>query len=344
MIQQFKTAIDIKVFKNILRTCLDVGSEKVLIVGDYGTKNNLLSPLLANAYALAARELELNYSVVMQHSKAREDAADEILVASLKKLPDRSSIILNVSNRIGSLAGLGKSFRKFCHDHNHKFLTSSSLGSLPSDDVKYVLKSLSVDYKAMSRNAERIKNILDGASEIWVYTKAGTDISYNVEGFKAVVNTGIYNKFGMGGNLPAGEVYIPPNKTKVNGSIVIDGSLRLKNKTMLVNNSVKLEVKNGEIIKFSAGYESRLLKETIEWAHARSKHPWGVRRIGEFGIGINPNAQLIGATVVDEKMLGTAHFAIGSNAWFGGTIYSIIHLDQVFKNPIIKVDGRFLRV
>ena len=48
--------------------------------------------------------------------------------------------------------------------------------------------------------------------------------------------------------------------------------------------------------------------------------------------------------IVDDKTLGTAHIGIGSNYWFGGSIYAIIHLDQVFKNPAIYLDGKLLKI
>jgi hypothetical protein len=35
---------------------------------------------------------------------------------------------------------------------------------------------------------------------------------------------------------------------------------------------------------------------------------------------------------------------IGSNYWFGGNIYAIIHLDQVFKKPKIKFDGKVIEL
>lgn len=69
-----------------------------------------------------------------------------------------------------------------------------------------------------------------------------------------------------------------------------------------------------------------------------------MRRICELGIGLNPNASIIGAMIVDDKTLGTAHIGIGSNYWFGGNIYAIIHLDQVFKNPTIYFDGELLKI
>ena len=85
-----------------------------------------------------------------------------------------------------------------------------------------------------------------------------------------------------------------------------------------------------------------LVKSFIE-AERRSRFPQGVRRVCELGIGINKNARLIGSTIIDEKVLGTAHVATGSNYWFGGDIYSIVHYDQVFKNPKIYVDGELIK-
>ena len=59
---------------------------------------------------------------------------------------------------------------------------------------------------------------------------------------------------------------------------------------------------------------------------------------------MNPKAKIIGAMIIDDKTLGTAHIGIGSNYWFGGNIYAIIHLDQVFRNPKIYLDGKVLKV
>jgi len=63
--------------------------------------------------------------------------------------------------------------------------------------------------------------------------------------------------------------------------------------------------------------------------------------------GISPGSlyrQISTPTIIDEKAHNTAHIAIGSNYWFGGSIYAAIHLDQIFRNPKIYVDGRELRI
>ena len=55
-------------------------------------------------------------------------------------------------------------------------------------------------------------------------------------------------------------------------------------------------------------------------------------------------AEIMGVTVIDEKALGTAHIAVGSNAWFGGTIYSKIHLDQVFRDAKVYIDDEYIDI
>ena len=59
----------------------------------------------------------------------------------------------------------------------------------------------------------------------------------------------------------------------------------------------------------------------------------------EFSVAMNPNAQIIGHTLIDEKPKGTSHVAIGSNTWFGGQNKANVHFDNVFKDPTVVVDG-----
>lgn len=65
-------------------------------------------------------------------------------------------------------------------------------------------------------------------------------------------------------------------------------------------------------------------------------------KIGEIGIGINPNIGIVGSMVLDEKAKDTARVAIDSNYWFGGDIFTFLHLDQVMRNQKIYVDGKKL--
>ena len=107
---------------------------------------------------------------------------------------------------------------------------------------------------------------------------------------------------------------------------------------------IKAIAADGNITEIKGNEEAKQLEATLKWAASVAKNPGNVRRICELGIGLNSNASIIGAMIVDDKTLGTAHIGIGSNYWFGGNIYAIIHLDQVFKNPKIYLDGELLKI
>jgi hypothetical protein len=340
---KFRNKIRIELFKKIFKDNLNTTNENILIIGDKGKEEKLISPIMTNAYSLAANELGLNYETVYQNFKTRGESADAIVIKKLMALPKESIIIVNISNRIGHLGPVGLSFRKFCAQKQHRFISSSSLGSLNNNHLSFLIDCLDIDYKDMNTRTKRLAKTLENAKEINVTTRLGTDITFGVEGMPGKAATGIYREPGTGGNLPGSESYIAPKKNQVNGTVYIDGSLRLKNKTVLLKEPVRMDVEQGSIKSINNSYEARLLLETLRWAEKKAKRPENVWKISELGIGLNKKAKVIGSTIIDEKTYNTAHVAIGSNSWFGGDIKSLIHLDQVFHKPTIKADGKLIK-
>lgn len=330
--------------KNIFIPCLNIKDEKVLVIGDKGLKNRRVAAALSAGYYMAAESLRLNTKLVLQNFKSRGQQADEDVIQSLENLEEGSVVIINGSDKLGSLEHLGKSFRKFCIKKKFRFVSAMSLGCLSTKEVDSIISAIDVNYKPLQTQQEKIKQVLDQGADIHVKTQAGTDLHCNVNCMKAISADGSYTTPGSGGNLPAGEVYIPINGKRVEGKVVIDGSSRTQKYTTLIKKPITLTIEDGSITQIEGGEEAKKLERTLSWAASKSKHPNVVRRICEFGVGVNPKAKIIGSTVVDEKTLGTAHVGIGSNYWFGGSIYSIIHLDQVFKEPVIKIDGKKLDI
>jgi leucyl aminopeptidase (aminopeptidase T) len=285
----------------------------------------------------------MDYETIYQNFKTRGESADSIVINKLGRLPQKSVIIVNISNRIGTLGPIGLSFRKFNQQRQHRFISSSSLGSLNNNKLKLLIDCLDIDYQKMAKKTEKLAKALDCAREVNITTKIGTNITFKVKGMLGKRASGIYTEPGTGGNLPGSEAYIAPEKKGVDGTVYIDGSVRLKNKTILVKNPVKLEIEKGSIKSINNSYEARQLLETLTWAHKKAKKPENIWKIGELGIGLNKKAKIIGSTIIDEKTYDTAHIAIGSNSWFGGDIKTFIHLDQVFKNPTIKIDGKLIK-
>ncbi len=330
--------------KKIFLPCLNVKDEKILVVGDTGVENKNIAAALSGAYYLAAQQLNLDTKLVFQSVKSRGDLAGHDVVASLSELPNGNVIILNLSDKLGNMKDLGKSFRRWVKKKSHRFVSAMSLGDLSTDKTGLIADAIDINYKSFQASHEKLRQLFDATDEIHVTTEAGTDLYYNIKGINGIVADGNYTTPGSGGNLPAGEVYAPPNGKRIEGKIVIDGSSRVQNGTILIKEPITLKVEEGNISEIDGGNEAKELENTLNWAASIAKHPGSVRRICELGIGLNPKAKIIGATIVDDKVLGTAHVGIGSNYWFGGSIYAIIHLDQVFRNPKIYFDNKLVEI
>jgi aminopeptidase len=316
--------------------------DEYLIIGDLGLPGSRCSILLAGCYLLAAKRLGLNYKLILQNPKNIKETANARTITALRNLSDESFLSLSLSGKLGTLKALGKSFRRFIKDNRHNFTSTMKLSELPTAKFKYLIDAINVDYVQMRKNADRIQKALTLGHKVNLTTEKGTNLEIGIRGMRAISNDARY--LSKSGNIPAGEVYIPPRSNHVNGRIIIDGSLKTIDSTFILNKeAIALDVRNGKVIRITGTTKYvQLLEESLKNAEDKSKYPYGVRRIGELGIGINPKAKIIGPTIINEKVLGTAHIALGSNAWFGGNVFSIIHLDQVFKNPKIWVDGRRL--
>lgn len=328
-------------FLNIFKQCLNAGKEKVLLIGDYGYPTRRISPLLTACYYLAAKELKLDFDFVLQEPKRGLEKADSAIINKLFNLPLKSTIIVNVSGKIGLMDHVGKSFRTFCKTHDHRFISTTSLSTMDTFMIKSIINALSVDYYRMQEEDKNLKSKIACGKIMTIKTRAGTDLTIDLNGVNVKVADGEYTHFGSGGNLPAGEVYFAP--PKINGKVVIDASSRNKDSAILIQKPITLIVEDNKVVAVKGDEEARILDDSLKESEKTAKHPENIRYLAEFGIGTNIKAKVIGATIVDEKAYGTAHVAIGSNFWFGGTNKTLIHYDQVFKNPRIKIDGEPLR-
>ena len=331
------------VFNKILKSCLKVKKENILIISDYGKKDHQLAAMLGYGFYHAARKKDVRVEIVFQEVKKGFMHADKHVEKALNELPPENIIILCVSKKLGRI-GTIKSFRNFCKDKSHRFISTTGLEDAKTTHFDFFMEAMDINYSRIKKKGLAIKKKWDKAKRIRIKTEAGTDVTFDVEGMKSIANIGVYGEKGFGGNLPSGEVYIPPKGYYgVNGKVVIDGSIKTSEGAHLLEEPVILHIKDGRVEKME-GKQAYLLDKSLKQSEDRAKYPYRVRHVGELGVGINPGAVLIGSTIMDEKVLGTAHVAIGSNSWFGGDIKTIFHGDQVFKNPRIFVDGELMRV
>ena len=207
-------------------------------------------------------------------------------------------------------------------------LKGARIASMPGL-TKEMARALNVDYDKIKENNQRLFSFLKNKKTIKIKTTKGTDIEFNFEGRKWLMDNGIYAKKGDFGNLPAGEVFAAPLEGKTNGIFVVDASIAGLG---IVDRDVKVYVKDGFATKVEGGKIAKKLEEQFKEK--------SYRNIAELGIGTNPGARISGNVLEDEKVLGTCHIAFGNNKHFYGKVDVPFHVDCVIKNPFIYADKK----
>ncbi len=206
------------------------------------------------------------------------------------------------------------------------------VASMPSITAEIALRTFSIDYEPVKERANLLCDLLDAGSEVHIRSAAGTDLLLGIAGRAGHGRKGgLYRRPGEWGNLPCGEAFIAPVEGTARGVYVVDASHGGVGK---VTTPMRVTVRDGRAAEIEGGEAAsrlRSLLESVGDAHAYN--------IAELGIGCNHGARIGGVTLEDEKALGTCHIALGSNAFFGGTVSVAVHLDGVLRNPSIWIDG-----
>lgn len=187
---------------------------------------------------------------------------------------------------------------------------------------------LSADFGAIAAEAERLARRLRAGTRLRLVSEAGTDLTLRYGGRPVIVETGSLRDPGSFGNLPPGEVYVAPWEQSAEGRVVVDqclGDLRL-------DKPVTLTFAQGRVVAVEGGRAAEELVARL------GRDPWAWT-IGEFGLGANPYIRRRGRVAHDEKALGTAHIALGSNRAFGGANPAATHYDCVLAQPRVYVEA-----
>lgn len=181
--------------------------------------------------------------------------------------------------------------------------------------------------------AGKVKDFLTKAKRARIfYPENGTDIKFTLEGREARAVDGIARDAGSFAAPPNIEACIAPIEDETNGIYVVNLSIA---GIGLVEKPVRLTVESGRIVSIEGGKEADLLQNAL------TKHDDpNCFRIGELGIGLNPNAKACGSLLEDEAVLGTVHIAAGNNAsnFKGGQIVAPVHIDMIVKEATLMVD------
>jgi len=184
-------------------------------------------------------------------------------------------------------------------------------------------------WRSLSERQAAIVSRLSTAREVRIESDR-TDLRLSVAGRKWVNSDGRYN-------MPSGEVFTSPLEQSATGRIRFD--VPSSNRAADVS-GVELTFEDGEVVTARAD----LGDEQLQAALATDA---GARRLGELGIGTNTGIdRATGSTLLDEKIAGTIHLALGrSFPEAGGENQSALHWDLICdlrSGGSVTVDGEAL--
>jgi len=189
------------------------------------------------------------------------------------------------------------------------------------------------DYESLYEKGKILADIWGKVNHIRIKSPAGTDIQAPVTGETVFIECGFATEPGMEAAFSDGEVSQMPRVDTAEGVIVIDGPIAHLG---LPASPITLEVQKGRVVSVSGechqANELRHIIETIDNAN----------NIAEFGIGLNPLSRRNGDFEEEKKALGNVHIAIGDNIFYGGDVYSPVHMDMVIYQPTVFMDNQMI--
>ncbi|MFQ6060599.1 MAG: aminopeptidase [Thermoplasmata archaeon] len=322
--------------------------ERVLIITNPEEEVLRISQALYDATLSAS----CSPTLIIQPTKAQTDMAEDSVIRAIQSNPE---VVISISHRkLGKdRFGLRKLYLGTEKDYDHIFrylLEEKKIRSFWSPGVTLDMfrETVPIDYRDLRRRASKLKRVLDASDWLTVEAPAGTDIGIGLRGRKARKDDGDFRIPGKGGNLPSGEVYVSPELGSSKGTIVFDGSFATGDGELIVEHPVEVEVEGGFVSRIRGSKEARLLRralkkgEQIAMAMAEEggltkvqarRYARNASNIGEFGMGLNPKAKIVGNILEDEKVFGTCHIAMGSN--YDEDAKAMIHLDGIIHKPTI---------
>ena len=211
-------------------------------------------------------------------------------------------------------------------------------GMSDSDYAGFVARALFLDRpdpaaawgELSSRQAELVQH-LSGAEEIHIEAE-GTDLRLRVAGRTWVNSDGRRN-------MPSGEVFTGPIEDSAEGDDPVDRPHRSRASDSGRRASSSM-CERGEVVAARAQRGDGYLRAAL------ATDP-GARLLGELGIGTNPGIdRATGHILLDEKMAGTIHLALGrSYLETGGRNVSALHWDLICdlrQGGRVSADGQML--
>lgn len=189
------------------------------------------------------------------------------------------------------------------------------------------------DYAECDRIARRLGAILSQTKRIRMTSPAGTDLRGEVAGRPVQYETGLFREPGQFAALPDSELNISPIEGTTEGVIV--GDVRLMGYGIIRDEPVTIHISKGRVAEVAGGKAADYLRETLASFNDSSAY-----NLAEFAVGLNPSCRAYSTNLEDLGKLGFGHHGIGSSYAIGGSVLALCHIDVIYKDATLELDGK----
>lgn len=193
---------------------------------------------------------------------------------------------------------------------------------------------LYTDFEANKKYVDQIAKGFAGGDQVHITSALGTDYYCSIKGHKIFPQYGMSHEKGQTCSPPDIECATGAIPGTAHGKVVIDGSITHPAMGLL-KEPITLYIENSFVTKIEGGEEARKFKKVLKEIYDPR-----IYRIGEIGVGLNPDASLCGRMLEDEGCMGYVHVALGNNETDNQDC--LFHIDMMFKDPTIEVDGKVI--
>jgi len=194
---------------------------------------------------------------------------------------------------------------------------------------------IQADYEENDRVARKIGALVAKARLIRMTSPAGTDLRGRITGRPVQYETGLFREPGQFAALPNSELNISPVEGTTEGVIV--GDVRVMGYGVTREEPVTIHVKAGKVVKITGGKAALYLKTTLESFNDPTAY-----NLAEFAVGLNPFCRAYATNLEDLGKLGFGHHGVGSNYAIGGNVAAPCHIDVIYSNVTLEIDGKVI--
>jgi leucyl aminopeptidase (aminopeptidase T) len=331
--QQVDSAVKVGRLNGIVETtnviaskCLDVSPDKsYLVIHDPETSPMIVESLVGSIQSEGGEVVTISFKQLPHPSAEPPD-----LAASVMK---DSDVFINMCTKT-----LSHSHAR----HVAQYESGSNYYIMPAQTEDSFLRgAATADPEWTRERTENLQGYLADSSQVRVTSELGTDISFSIEdrppkpihAFLKDSDEGVVRSW------PSGETPTFPRHDDMSGEIVIDSFMM---GVGLLDDDIRWDVEEGVVTSISGGPDSKILTDKLADLTDEDIP------IGEFSIGTNPQARIVGKPFEDKQVAGSVHFAIGTGVYnpphYEPEYDRDYHLDGVISKPTVEVDGETIVV